>query len=134
MRLRYIARLADDKDVLVLARRVNSTFLRQGKTELEKLDEDHRAVVLEEGDAVVSFIAFYRTEDEFYCTICWTSPRYRGRRCFARLVDWLKSYARWHGVTRLSFDVHHDNAGMVRIMERHCQKTFIRYNLEVECP
>lgn len=132
MRLRYVARLADEKDLLVLARRVNSTFLRQGKTELERLDEDHRAVVLEEGADVASFIAFYRIEDDFYCTICWTSPRYRGRGCFARLTEWLTGYAREHGVKRLAFDVHHDNAGMVRIMERHCAKTFVRYNLEVE--
>ena len=80
-----------------------------------------------------AFIAFYRIEDDFYCTICWTSPRYRGRRCFARLVDWLKNYAQWHGVKRLAFDVHHDNEAMVRIMERHCEKTFVRYNLGVEC-
>ncbi len=133
MRLVHLSRLSGDEEILHFARRVNTQFLKSGKTELQKLDSECEAVYLREGTAVASIVVFYRLEDatscEYYLPVVWTNPRFRGQGCYFRLLQWLKRYAADKGARRLSTDVVHDNRQMIVLMDRHWGKTFIRFNL-----
>lgn len=133
MKIRHLERLSSSEEILHFARRINTQFLKSGKTELQKLDSEYEAVYLSDGTAVASIIVFYRLEDatgvEYYLPVVWTNPRHRGQGCYFRLLQWLKEYAGHKGARRLSTDVVHDNRQMIDLMERHWGKTFIRFNL-----
>lgn len=133
MKLVHLSRLSDDPEILHFARRTNSNFLRSGITELSKLDSECEAVYLRDGTRVACIVVFYRLEDndgiEYYMPIVWTHPDHRDRGLYARLLDWLKDYATGKGAHRLSADVHASNGVMLRLMERHWDKTFVRFNL-----
>lgn len=136
LRLRHVERLSTEPEVMHFARRINSQFLRSGLTELRKLDSECEAVYLRDSqERVACIVVFYRLEDvdgiEYYMPVVWTHPKYRGRGCYERLLDWLKKYAGNKGAWRLSADVHHDNARMVEILNKHWDRTFIRFNLAI---
>lgn len=132
--LHHLSRLSDNVDVLVIARRINSQFRRTGLTELLKLDCECEAVYLGPKDNPLSIIVFYRLEIdesvEYYMSIVWTAPKFRGLGCYERLLNWLKDYAKGKGASRLSTDVHHDNKKMIE-HKRHWEKTFVRFNLPI---
>lgn len=128
----HLSRLSDDIDVLVVARRINSQFLKSGLTELRKLDSEYEAAYIGPGSAPISIVVFYRLEDaesiEYYMPIVWTAPSHRGQGCYERLLTWLKDYAKGKGARRISTDVHHDNERMINL-KRHWEQTFVRFNL-----
>ena len=130
--LHHIERLSSAPEVMKFARQINATFLRQGLTEMKELDSESEAVyLLDVGeDRIVSIICFYRYEGgEYYIPIVWTSEKYRGQGCFGRLIAWLSVYVKKKKGKRICTDVHHDNFGMIALMEQHWSKTFVRFNL-----
>jgi RimJ/RimL family protein N-acetyltransferase len=136
LQLRHVERLSSDPEVMHFARRINTQFLRSGLTELRKLDSECEAVYLHDGKGrIASVVVFYRLEDsdsiEYYLPVVWTNPKYRGEGCYERLLQWLKDYASGKGARRISADVHHYNNRMMHLMEKHWDKTFVRFNLAI---
>jgi len=135
MNLIHLSRLSSDEELLHFARRINTGFLKNGKTEMRKLDSECEAVYLREGAKVVSIVVFYRLEEpgsiEYYIPIAWTHHKHRGEGHFETLLNWLKVYAEKKGAGRISTDVVHNNSGMIRLMEKHWSKTFVRFNLAI---
>lgn len=129
MNIVHVERLSSDEEILHFARRINTRFLKSGLTELQKLDSECEAVYLRDGTRVASVIVFYKLDDEYYLVVVWTHPDFRGKGCYERLLEWLKAYASRKGARRLSSDVHHNNERMMKLMERHWDKTFVRFNL-----
>jgi RimJ/RimL family protein N-acetyltransferase len=130
--LHHIERLSSAPEVLRFARQINATFLRQGLTEMKELDSESEAVyLLDVGeDKIVSIVCFYKIDgSEYYIPIVWTSHKYRGTGAFGRLISWLVVYVKSKHGRRISTDVHSDNVRMVRLLERHWEKSFVRFNL-----
>lgn len=126
-RLQHVQRLSSNPEVLAFARRINAIFLQQNLTELKEVDGEWEAVLIREGESILAIIAFYRYEGMYYLAICWVSNEHRGAGLYKRLYDWMVDYAIGKGAKTIELDVHHDNEQMVRISERHMEKTFVRF-------
>lgn len=128
----HVERLSSDPEVMKFARGINASFKKTGLTELEELDSECEAVYLQDvaTGRIASIIVFVRVDKaSYYIPIIWTSPRHRKVGCYLRLLEWLKTYARTKGATRIDTDVHYDNHTMTRLMDKNWGKTFVRYVL-----
>lgn len=135
--LEHVERLSSNPEALKFAQQINRSFLKSNLTELPVLNGEYEAVLLRDPERkIVAVIVFYRDVDHdgkdfYYFPVVWTTKLKRGHGCYARLVQWLKEYAHKKGARRLATDVHHDNAGMIRLKEKHWKKTFIRFTLDL---
>lgn len=126
-RLQHVQRLSSNPDVLAFARRINAIFLQQNLTELKEVDGEWEAALIRDADAILAIIVFYRYEGMYYLPICWVSQEQRGAGLYKRLYGWMVKYAIEKGAKTIEFDVHHDNDVMVKLSERHMEKTFVRF-------
>ena len=113
------------------ARLINASFLKSGLTEMKELDSENEAMYLLDvaSGSIVSIIVFGRYDTSmYYIPVVWTSPRHRGEGCYERLLTWMKSYVRSKGATSIDTDVHYDNHKMIRMMEKHWKKSFVRFS------
>lgn len=134
--LEHVERLSSAPDVYRFAQGINRGFLRTDLTELPRLSGEYEAVFLRDEKGIAALIVFYRETDHdqkdyYYLVVVWTSKLKRGQGCYARLLEWLKIYARKKKAARLATDVHHDNEPMIRLKEKHWRKTFVRFTHEL---
>ncbi len=133
--LHHVERLSSDPQVMHFARLINSSFLRTGLTELKELDSEHEAVYLLDvaTGKIVSIIVFSRFEkDTYYIPVVWTSKKLRANGLYRKLINWMVIYCKSKGATGIETDVHHDNHKMIKLMERHWRKSFVRFSLPLK--
>lgn len=137
MRFVYLARLSDASAILRYARRVNSLFLKQGKTDLRHLDSEYEAACYLDGTKVAAIIVYGMIDDEdrdhrcYYIPIAWVSPKYRGLGLYAKLIDWLKGYAKQKGAATIETDVRATNDRMVALSHKNWEQTYVRFRIKL---
>jgi len=138
--LRHVERLSSDPKVLRYARRINKVFLVEKKTDIEHLDSEYEAVVMEHDGKLVSIIVFMQCDSwqrkNIYCWIpvVWVDPAYRGMKLYFVMLKWLKKHARSRGCLSLSTEVKAFNTRMLEIQDKNWKREYIRYNLKLRKP
>lgn len=136
MELEHVERLSSRPEILKFAQGINRGFLRTGLTELPRLSGEYEAVLLRDAAGISAIVVFYRETDHdqkdyYYLVVVWTSKLKRGQGCYARLLEWLKDYARRKKASRLATDVHHDNEPMIGATRKKWRETFVRFTHEL---
>jgi GNAT superfamily N-acetyltransferase len=137
--LYHIERLSNDPKVLAYVRRINSLFLKQGKTDIDFMHSEYEAVFLvDPANAAIAAIVVFERQDfakrklvYYWIPIVWTATKYRGKGCYPRLLEWLKDYARSKGATSLSTEVKHGNGRMLDISDKHWEREYVRFKLKL---
>lgn len=135
--LRHVERLSADPKVLRYARRINKAFLDEKKTDIEHLDSEYEAVVMEHGRKLVAIVVFMRVDSykpaHIYCWIpvVWVDPIYRGMKLYLTMIKWLKKHARSRGCLSLSTEVKAFNKRMIEIQDKTWTREYIRYTLKL---
>lgn len=131
--LHHAQRLSSSPEVLAYARKVNATFLRQGKTGIEHLDPEQEAVYLLDvatgSIAAIIVFAYFAEGKSYWIPVVWVGRAYRKQKCYPRMLAWLKNYAKSKGAKELSTEVKGDNHRMLEIQNANWELEYVRFRM-----
>lgn len=128
--LHYLERLSLNKEVAVLAKRINTQFYKENKTELKELQpaEYQAAYYTDEKGKVAALVCWNRSDETtLYLMVVWVHHKHRGKGLAGGLLKYVADYGKTHGYKRLYTDVMWNNEPMIRIMQKNWTQGLCAY-------